>query len=155
MLPLIHLYVVLAVTLAAYGFVRWERGRGRRVLRGVAGELELTYAAVDPFGLAGKLADRFPVAGAARLVVSDLVYGARGDRYLYIFTAECTIGAIRMKKRLRLVALYCEPVDPHAPAAVSQACAVELGPAGKEWEDQYRVLARGWLFPVPSPSGEG
>ena len=48
MLPLIHLYFVLAITLGAYGFVRWERGRGRRVLRGVAGELELTYAAVDP-----------------------------------------------------------------------------------------------------------
>jgi hypothetical protein len=57
-----------------------------------------------------------------------------------------------MKKRLRLVALYSEPVDARGPQPVEpmDGGGVRLGPDAKAWEDQYRTLAHQWLSPEPS-----
>ncbi len=138
MLPLFHLYAIIAITLAAYAISRYERLRRQVLLRQIASEFQLNYAPNDPFQLANKIIDRFPVPGAARLVVTDVVYGTRGDHFQYLFTANYTVGAIRVKKRLYRVAAYAEPLSG---ATNELRIPVTLANAKLEWIDQYRELA--------------
>jgi hypothetical protein len=148
MTPLLHLYAVVAVTLVAYGLDRYDRHRRSAALRRMAAEFQLNYTPTDPFRLTDRVADSFPVPGAAALTVSDLVYGIQGDRYRYIFTARYTVGAVRMKKRQRRVASYSEPLTSHAhgvtnsPKPRPAPTPVTVAPPELDWDEQYRMLAR-------------
>jgi hypothetical protein len=147
MAPLLHLYTVIVVTLVAYGLDRYDRRRRSAALRRVASEFELNYTPTDQFRLTDRVADTFPVPGAAALTVTDLIYGIQGDRYRYIFTARYTIGAVRMKKRQRRVASYSEPLTSHShgvtttPAPKPVPSRVTVAPPELEWAEQYRSLA--------------
>jgi hypothetical protein len=144
MLPLLHLYAIVAITLLAYGLTRYDRSRRRKQLQRVAGELELTYAANDPFRLAGRIVDAFPVPGAARLVVTDVLYGTRGgDNFLYLFTVHYTIGAVRVKKRLYRVSTFVEPLA--GPPSQTGIQRISVAPDKLAWLDQYRELAKSEL----------
>jgi hypothetical protein len=140
MSPLAHLYSIVAITLGAYAISQYDRRRHGRVLKRVAAELELNYSANDPFGLASKIVDRFPVPGAARLEVSDLVYGLQGDRYRYIFTAHFTVGAVRAKKRTSRVTIYSERAT--STPRQNAECELRVAPQTLSWADQYRALGR-------------
>jgi hypothetical protein len=134
------LYLLIAVTVAAYLISRFDRRRHGRVLQRVAAELDMNYSAADPFGLAIRIADRFPVPGAARLTISDLVYGIQGGRYRYIFTAHYTVGAVRMKKRASRVVMYSEPAN-QAPRGTTEGD-IRTASLALSWADQYRALGR-------------
>ncbi len=65
----------------------------------------------DQFDLAARVAERFPVPGAAELRVSDLIYGSDGTMYRYLFSAEYTTGVIYAKHRHLRVATFSEPKE--------------------------------------------
>ena len=142
MTPLTHLYSIAAITLCAYAISRYDRSRHARVLRRVAAELDMNYSPVDPFGLADKIVDRFPVPGAARLEVSDLVYGMQGNRYRYIFTAHFTIGAVRAKRRASRVTFYSELATPGGKSGAAPAGELRVASQSLTWADQYRSLGK-------------
>ena len=143
MSPLIHLYSIAAITAGAYAIARFDRRRHGRVLKRVAAELDMNYSAADPFGLASKIVDRFPVPGAARLAVSDILYGLQGDRYRYIFTAHYTIGAVRTKKRASRVTIYSERTAADGPTGVdADPSEVRVASPLLSWADQYRSLGQ-------------
>lgn len=143
MLQLVHLYLITSLTVAAYAYARFRRGKERCTLRTLASELKMNYVSVDQFKLADRIVEAFPVPGAARLVVTDLVYALHGDHYRYVFTANYTIGAVKLRKRACRVAAYEEPAPgaKRDAAATHVASRIELAPVGMPWVEQYRTLA--------------
>jgi hypothetical protein len=102
------LSVLVAVTILAVFMEAMSRRRRRRSLRQLAGTWGMTYSPTDRLRLLERIAERFPVAGAADLEVSDVIYGSDGERYRYVFTVRYTVGVIRGKRSLRRVAAFSE-----------------------------------------------
>ncbi len=86
----------------------------------------MTYSPSDRLRLLARIAERFPVAGAADMEVSDVIYGSDGDRYRYVFTVRYTVGVIRGKRSLQRVAAFSEArgkraVVPEQPGSITMA----------------------------------
>jgi hypothetical protein len=79
--PLALLSVLAGVTVLAVMVEASSRRRRRKALRDLAAEWKMTYSPTDRLRLLPRIAERFPVAGAADLEVSDVIYGSEGDRY--------------------------------------------------------------------------
>jgi len=109
MSPAYFLTITLAITAAALIAQFIVRHRRRIALRDLARAWDLHYSPGDRFRLAARVAERFPVPGAADMRVNDLIYGNEHDFYRYIFSAEYTEGVIRSKKRVRRVVTFTEP----------------------------------------------
>jgi hypothetical protein len=124
-----------AVAVAAEAVVARRR---RKVLRRLAAEWRMTYSRSDTLRLAPKVARGFPIAGAANLRVTDVIYGIDHERYRYVFRAEFTTGTVRTKRRVARVATFSEPRDRQRAPAVP---AVTLAPEAGKLADQYRHLA--------------
>jgi len=105
----LFLVIVLGLTAGAASahFAR-RRRRGQQV-RDLASKSNMHYCISDRFDLAGRVAPGLDCPGAANIHLSDLVYGVKDDRFRYIFTAEYTRGALRIKRRPRRVFLVTEP----------------------------------------------
>ena len=107
------------------------------------------YCPTDRFRLADRVAERFPLCGAADVRVLDLIYGIEGDRYRYLFTAEYTLGTVSAKRRIRQAASFSEPRHRESPQAPSE---VTLAPADRPLPQQYRYLAAAGAGFGPAPA---
>src|SRR4051812_28649494 len=93
--------------LAAATVVAWAaellRGRhARRQVRRLAADWRMTFGRTDTLRLTPKVARAFPVPGAARVRVWNVIYGrdpSDPGRYRYVFTAEYTAGVVQGKRR--------------------------------------------------------
>ena len=146
MSPFEMLSLAVGVTAAAYAIELLARRRWRRSLRRLAADWNMNFGRADTLRLTEKVARYFPIPGAARLHVTNVIYGADKadpDRYRYIFTAEFTVGVVRTKRRLLRVGSFTEPKAreraghraAHAPAPVT------LAPGNLSLLEQYRHLA--------------
>jgi len=134
--PLTILGIMAALTGLAGAIELVSRRRRRRELRRLAAQWRMNYSPRDRLRVAARLAGRFPVAGAADVHVTDLIYGSEGDQYCYIFTAEYSVGVVRGKRRCVSIAGFTEHKSRQQPACGP----VTLAPADLPLLDQYQRL---------------
>ncbi len=111
MSPPLLLALLVAITAGAFIIDQRRRAHRRAILRTLARQWKMHFAATDPFNLAPRVAAMFPVPGAASLQVYDVIYALQQDRHRYIFTAEFTQGVLRQHLRVRMAATFCESRD--------------------------------------------
>jgi hypothetical protein len=152
MTPLGFLSVVVAMTALAVGSANIQRRRQRRSLEALAAQLKLHYSVGDCFRLAPRVALSLSVPGAAAVRVHDLMYGLEErSGYRYFFRTEYTVGVLRGKTTVRKVAMFCEPKDAPAGAAIELVFAPESLPLA----EQYRHLHDASFVPSTGTPGEG
>jgi hypothetical protein len=143
MSPFLFLILVLLITFAAVIADALGRRRLRCRLQTLASEYRMAYSHRDRFDLADRIAEHFPVPGAAALRVIDLLYSSDAGGYRYIFCAEYTLGVIRSKRRMLRAVSLRQPRSRDEllrgdPAIWSNML---LAPAHLPLIDQYRHLA--------------
>ncbi len=111
MTPAFFFILIGSITLGAISAQIVMRTVAASRLKALATEHEMHYCSDDRFHLAPNVAQHLPCPGAADVRVRDLIYGLSDQRFLYIFTAEYTRGAVRTKKRLKRVVAVTEPKD--------------------------------------------
>ena len=160
MSPFQMLALACGITAAAYAVELIARRRWRRSLRRLASEWHMNFGRADTLRLTEKVARHFPVPGAARLHLTNVIYGADKsdpDRYRYVFTAEFTLGVVRTKRRLVRVGSFAEPKarDRAAGRAHHATAPVVLAPGNLSLLQQYRHLAPAGAGaePVEAPAG--
>jgi hypothetical protein len=131
------LALLVAITAAARLAYVMLRKHHRRTLQGLARQWRMHYSPRDRFDLADRIAERFPLPGAAEMLVLDLIYGTEGDFYRYIFSAEYTSGVTRAKRRHRRVVTFREP---KGRAARGDWSPLVLAPEELTVIEQYRNL---------------
>jgi hypothetical protein len=136
---------LLVTVLAAVGDILLRRRRCKRLQR-LAAEWEMNYSPRDQFRLTPRVARNFPVPGAARIRVVDLIYGIECDLYRYVFTAEYTTGIVSGKRRILRAGSFCEPRDRGGEANQST---ITLAPAHLPLIEQYRKLTPPPKKPAP------
>jgi hypothetical protein len=111
--PIRFLAVLIALTAVARLVYVIRRQRQRRALQALARQWQMHYSPHDRFQISDRIAERFPLPGAAEVRVVDLIYGSEqdepGEFYRYIFSAEYTVGVTRRKHRERRVVSFREP----------------------------------------------
>ena len=113
--PLQFLAILIAITALARLVYIVGRQRQRRAIHALARQWQMHFSAHDRFALSDRVAERFPVPGAAELRVIDLIYGREGaNAYRYLFTAEYTVGVTHGKHRHRRAVTFREtrPSEP-------------------------------------------
>jgi hypothetical protein len=135
--PGLFLAVLIAITAFAALIEAGTRQKRARSLRELASKWRMTYSPHDHLRITERIAHKLAAPGAADISVSDLIYGTRGDRYFYIFTAQYTTGVVSGKQRQLRVASFSEPRDRQNPA---QSGPVTLAPEGLGLLEQYRGL---------------
>jgi hypothetical protein len=141
MLPLTFLSAMLCLCALAVLVNMLVRRQLGQALKRLGGEWGMRYTETDVFGLAPRVAQRFPVPGASDLRVVDLLYRIEGDRHRYLFTTEYTQGVIRTKHRLRCVVTFTEPRDPIGAEAAASSSALVLAAEELPLVEQYMQLA--------------
>ncbi|CAA9414024.1 MAG: hypothetical protein AVDCRST_MAG64-2498 [uncultured Phycisphaerae bacterium] len=136
MSPGLLLSVLLGVTLAALLADGLRRGRRRDAVRRLAAGRRMNFGRTDTLQLTPRVARHFPAPGAAALRVCDVVYGADGDAYRYVFTAEYTLGVTGAKRRHTRVAAFTEPRDRRRGGRSE----LVLGEEGTPLLEQYAAL---------------
>jgi hypothetical protein len=136
MSPSFFFLLTLAVTtLVLLLQIIGDRMRGR-ALRELAAEWQMHYSRSDRFKLGDRVAEMLPIPGAARVRISDLIYGNEDDGYRYFFRATFTEGVVRGKRRQVRVATFRESRQPGAASALE----IRLATEGMSILDQYREL---------------
>jgi hypothetical protein len=107
--PLAYLALLVLVTMTAWIVYAGMARRHRQAIARLAQEWDMHYSPSDQFDLAARVAQSFPIPGAAELRIVDLVYGIERDHYRYIFTAEYTLGVTQNKRRCWRVVSFSEP----------------------------------------------
>jgi hypothetical protein len=128
------------MTCAAALVEKVSKSRRRSQLRELAVHWRMTYSPHDRLRVTPKITHRLPIPGAADLYVTDVIYGALGERYRYIFTVEYTIGVVRGKRRQVRVATFSEPRDRHCSDPMG---AVVFAPEELSLVEQYQKMAPG------------
>ena len=105
------LVVLVALTCAAALIEKISKNRRRSQLRDLAARWNMTYSPHDRLRVTPKVCNRLPIPGAADVHIADVIYGAQGEQYCYVFTTEYTVGIVRGKRRQVRVAMYCESRD--------------------------------------------
>jgi hypothetical protein len=139
MSPLLFLGLTLLITASAVTFDFLTRRRRRHELQALATELKMAYSPRDRFALADRVAEHFPIPGAAALRVIDLLYSSDASHYRYLFSAEFTLGVIRSKSRMIRAVTLREPKGRSDPAIWANML---LAPADLPLIEQYRHLAK-------------
>ncbi len=138
MTPLIFLSLIILMTAAASLINTILRRRWRAQLLALAGEFQMAYSQHDRFNLSDRVAQHFPIPGAASLRVIDLLYASEASGYRYVFSAEYTGGVIRSKHRkLRAVTVF----EPRGAAEPTMWSSLSLASAELPLLEQYRQLA--------------
>jgi hypothetical protein len=127
----------VSITGVAWLVERAGRRKRRTALRQLATEWGMKYNPVDQLRLTGAVARNFPIVGAARLNIVDLVYGSDDASYRYIFTCHFTTGVLQRKRRMVRAATFTEPRN-RAQAPVPR---IVLAPPNLPLIEQYRRLA--------------
>src|SRR5258708_1071295 len=96
-----------AAALSERVLAQLHRGRLRRIAAG----WRMRYSPNDRFRLAPRITSNFPIPGAAKIKVVDLIYGIESDSYRYVFTAEYTAGIVHGKHRVQRACSFSEPRD--------------------------------------------
>jgi hypothetical protein len=109
--PAIYLLFLLAILFAAVVTGAMSRFRRRRKLRICARKWNMHFAPGDRLRLARRIAEQFPVIGAANISVRDLLFRTEESRHQYLFTVDYTVGIIRGKVGRSTVAGFSEPVS--------------------------------------------
>jgi hypothetical protein len=139
MSPLFFLGLTLLVTATAVTLDHVSRRRVRHRLQALALELKMAYSHHDRFALADRVAEHFPIPGAAAVRVIDLLYSSDAESYRYLFSAEYTCGVIRSKRRLLRAVTLREPKGRSDPTIWSKML---LAPEKLSVLEQYRELAK-------------
>lgn len=138
MSPAALLILAVSLTFAAAMGERICTRRHRKALQALATQWRMNYSPHDQFRITPRVFISFPVAGAAKIRVVDLIYGMDHDVYRYIFTAEYTAGVVMGKRRIRRAASLSEPRE-RAPEALPAP--IVLAPSNLSLMDQYRRLS--------------
>jgi len=136
--PLLLLFVLCAVTVVAAGASAWRRKARSGRLAGLAAGWRMSFTAQDRFDLAARIGPRFPIPGAADIVVRDLIYKPEGSGFRYLFTVEYTVGVTRTKRRKAGAGMVVERCQ--TPKDFSE---VTLAPAEIGLAEQYEWLWKG------------
>jgi len=136
--PSFFLALALLLTAIAVTSDFLSRRRLRCQLQRLATEFKMAYSHSDRFALADRVAEHFPIPGAAALRVIDLLYSSDADCYRYLFCAEYTFGVIRSKRRMLRAVSLREPTGRTDPAIWAN---MKLAPENLPLLDQYRHLA--------------
>ena len=131
------LAILLGVTLVAWLADGLRRARRREAVRRLAAGWRMNFGRADTLQLTARVARHFPAPGAAALRVYDVVYGAQGDVYRYVFTVEYTLGVTGPKGRYTRVAAFTEPRDRRRGGRSE----LVLGEEGTPLLEQYAALA--------------
>jgi hypothetical protein len=136
--PAIYLLFLLAILFAAVVAGAMSRFRRRRKLRICARKWNMHFAPGDRLRLARRIAEQFPVIGAANISVRDLLFRTEESRHQYLFTVDYTVGVIRGKVGRSTVAGFSEPVSRGSrihsnPPVLSVAPPNLSGPAAYEY----------------------
>jgi hypothetical protein len=128
----------MTILLAAVLWGAGTRFRRRRKLRTCARKWNMHFAPGDRLRLARRIAEQFPVIGAANISVRDLLFRTEDSRHQYLFTVDYTVGVIRGKVGRSTVAGFSEPVARGSrfhsvPPILSLAPANLSGPAAYEF----------------------
>ena len=107
-------------------------------LQAMASELKMAYSHSDRFALADRVAEHFPIPGAAALRVIDLLYSSDAGYYRYLFCAEYTRGVIRSKRRMLRAVSLREPKGRTDPTIWAN---MRLAPENLPLLEQSRHLA--------------
>jgi hypothetical protein len=146
MTPILFLALALLLTAVAVTADYLLRRRVRRQLQQLAAELKMAYSHSDRFALADRVAEHFPIPGAAALRVIDLLYSSDAGSYRYLFSAEYTFGVIRSKRRMLRAVTLREPKGVSDPTIWAN---MRLAPENLSLIDQYRHLAAANSTPEP------
>ena len=135
--PNIVLTILLTLTAIAVTTSAIRSARRREAIRSLAARWRMNFGRADSFRLTARVAQHFPIPGAAAVRVADVVYGLQGDAYRYVFTAHYTLGVTGPKTRHTRVATFAEPRDRRrgGPPVLT------LGSAGLTLLEQYESLA--------------
>ncbi len=137
MSPILLLLVLAAVTVAAVA-VSALRQKGRSAkLAALAANWGMRFTAEDRFQLAPRVASGFPTAGAADVLVRDLIYRQEDAGFRYLFTVEYTLGVLRTKRRRKGAGMVVE-----TGVAGEAFSVVTLAPAELPLAEQYAWLWR-------------
>jgi len=109
--PTLYLLFLLAILFIAIVAGALSRFRRRRRLRVCARRWNMHFAPGDRLRLARRIAERFPIIGAANISVRDLLFRTDNNRHDYLFTVDYTVGVIRGKVGRSTVAGFSEPVS--------------------------------------------
>src|SRR5262245_48156109 len=109
--PGLLLSALLVITLIAVIAEGARRGRQAERVRALARQWGMNFGRRDTLRLTMRVARAFPVPGAGALRIFHVIYGAQGDRYRYIFTAQYTLGVVGARSRHTRVATFSEPRD--------------------------------------------
>lgn len=123
--------LIAAAALSERVLARLHRARLRRMALG----WHMRYSPNDRFRLTPRITRNFPVPGAAKIKVVDLIYGIESDLYRYVFTAEYTAGVVRGKRRVQRACSFSEPRERSGASGEPQ---ITLAPAGLPLLEQYR-----------------
>lgn len=135
--PLQFLAIAIALTAGGRLLHVIFRNRRRQALQQLARDWRMHYSMHDRFEVSDRLAENFPVPGAAEIRAVDLIYGTEDEFYRFIFTAEYTVGVVQAKHRFRRVVTFREPKGQSSSAYWSK---LMLAPEELEPIDQYRRL---------------
>lgn len=125
------LLLIAAAAFSERVLARMHRARLQRM----ALEWHMRYSPNDRFRLTPRITRNFPVPGAAKIKVVDLIYGIESDLYRYVFTVEYTAGVVRGKRRVQRACSFSEPRERSGSAGEPQ---ITLAPAGLPLLEQYR-----------------
>jgi hypothetical protein len=146
MLPLMFLAATLCITIGAWAAHLLLRQRSTAELRRLAVQWKAHYAPTDRFDILPHVLEKFPIPGAAGMVVLDVLYAQDHDRYRYLFTVEFTQGVILEKRRLRRVGLLSEARESRGGEGWS---VLQLAPEALPWLQQYEALHSQLAGPAP------
>jgi hypothetical protein len=137
MTPLGLLGILVAATVIALMVQRLLRRRLEVRLGQLATTWGMNYSPRDHLRLTAKISRSFPIPGAARINIGDVIYGLDADRYRYIFTAHYTIGAMQTKRRIARAGCFTEPKERDGVIELSPAI---LAPSELPLLEQYQRL---------------
>jgi hypothetical protein len=137
MSPSLFFLLTLAVTVGAMIVHAVARRALRCKLAALADEWKMHYCPDDRFQLADRVAEMLPLPGAARVRVTDLIYGNEDDGYRYVFSASFTLGVLCGKKRRMQVATFRESRQRDC---ADTASPMILADEGLSVVEQYRKL---------------
>jgi hypothetical protein len=101
--------LVAACVLSIWVVDRWTARCAARRLARFAATRGVRYSQLDRFNLAPRVRACLPHAGAADVIVTDVMYRTDEDRHAYVFTATYLTGTTSGQSRHRVIAAVTEP----------------------------------------------
>jgi len=148
--PILLLLAVSVVTIAAAGASALRRKARSARLAALAAGWSMRFTPQDRFQLTPRVATRFPIPGAADVVVRDLIYRQEEGGFRYLFTVDYTTGVLRTKRRHRGAGMVVETGQ-----GADAFSAVILAPSELALHAQYEWLWKQVTAPEVRADQEG